>query len=219
MFGRVSRNYDLVNRLMTFGQDLKWRREAVGKLDLDRPLPVLDLGAGTGDMTFEILRQSPNTFVIGLDFTPEMLKIAKERDKDEAVCWVIADACNLPFPRNAFSGTISGFLMRNLPDLKPVLQEQHRVLRSKGKLVCLETSPVEDGLMSFLIYFHIHHVIPFLGRILSKDREAYGYLATSTKLFLDAKEFSKKLQSSGFIGVAFIHRMFGTVAIHSAHKS
>jgi len=218
MFGRISKTYDRLNRMMTFGQDLKWRKEAVAVLGSEIPAIILDLGAGTGDMTFEVLRQCSDAFVIGLDLTPEMLLLARARESGKDAQWVIADVHNLPFPPHTFSATISGFLLRNLPEIDPVLLEQHRVLRKNGVFVCLETSPAKRGLLRTLIYLYIHRVITFLGRMISKDPEAYSYLAVSTTEFLSAEKLAQKLRLTGFHEVGFVRRMLGTIAIHSAHK-
>ena len=218
MFGRISKTYDRLNRMMTFGQDLKWRREAVAALELECPALVLDLGAGTGDMTVEVLHQYPDAFVIGVDLTPEMLLLARARQCGENAHWVVADVHNLPFLPHTFSATISGFLLRNLPEVDPSLSEQRRVLQNNGKFVCLETSPAKQGLLRIAIHFHIHRVIPFFGRLISNDPEAYSYLAVSTTEFLSAEKLAQKLDLSGFQEVGFVRRMLGTIAIHSALK-
>jgi len=218
MFSRISKTYDLMNRLMTFGQDLKWRREAVKLLNSENIRLVLDLGAGTGDMTQEILQQSPATYVIGVDLTPEMLKYARNRKGCENANWVIADVHHLPFLANTFSATISGFLLRNLSNPDPVLVEQHRVLQDNAIIVCLETSPIRQGLLGPMIRFYIHRVIPMLGNLLSKDPEAYAYLALSTSEFIPAEELAHKMAIIGFQEVRYLRRMFGTIAIHHAQK-
>ena len=218
MFSRIFKSYDLMNRLMTFGQDLRWRREAVKLLASENSRLILDLGAGTGDMTYEILQQYPTANVIGLDLTPEMLQYAKNRKICEKVNWVIADVHHLPFPPNTFSATISGFLMRNLPNPDPVLVEQLRVLEENASFICLETSPVERGLLRPMIHFYIQRVIPIVGKFISKDPEAYAYLALSTSEFIPAGELARRMEIAGFREIRYLHRMFGTIAIHYAQK-
>ena len=207
-----------MNRLMTFGQDLKWRREAVKLLPSENSGLILDLGAGTGDITCEILQEYPTAYVIGLDLTPEMLRYAKNRKICKNANWVIADVHHLPFPANTFSATTSGFLMRNLPNPNPVLVEQHRVLKENARVICLETSPVERGILRPMIRFYIQRVIPILGNLISKDPEAYAYLALSTSEFIPAEEFAHQMEIIGFQEVRYLRRMFGTIAIHYAQK-
>jgi demethylmenaquinone methyltransferase / 2-methoxy-6-polyprenyl-1,4-benzoquinol methylase len=218
MFARIAGRYDLLNRLMTLGQDVRWRRESVSRLrppDLGR---VLDIGAGTGDLAFEVRRQYPRVRAVAADFTAEMIAVGRRRAQAENVEWVVADSAHLPFADSSFAGVISGFLLRNLGDIDGALAEQQRVLQSDGRWVSLDTTPPPPGILSPLIRFHLHTVIPTLGRILAGDTEAYRYLPDSTERFTDAETLAGKLNQSGMAGVGFVRRMFGTVAIHWANK-
>jgi demethylmenaquinone methyltransferase/2-methoxy-6-polyprenyl-1,4-benzoquinol methylase len=173
MFGRIAGRYDLLNRLMTFGQDVRWRREAVRHLRVVDGDRVLDIGAGTGDLAFEVRRQFPSSSAVAADFTSEMIEVGRRRTRAREVEWVIADALHLPFGDACFAGVISGFLLRNLGDLDGSLSEQMRVLRPGGWLVSVDTTPPPASAISPLIRFHMHTVIPLLGRILAGDAEAY----------------------------------------------
>ncbi|HEY71463.1 MAG TPA: class I SAM-dependent methyltransferase, partial [Anaerolineae bacterium] len=126
LFGRIASRYDLLNRLMTFGQDLRWRRQAVRKLTLDTSPRILDVGAGTGDLCRAILQRQPEAAVIALDFTPEMIALGRIRTDVDRVHWVLADAHHLPFATRTFDGAVSGFLFRNLIDPMQALAEQAR---------------------------------------------------------------------------------------------
>lgn len=220
MFGRIAGRYDLLNRLMTLGQDVRWRRDSVDRLDPAPEFWVLDLGAGTGDLALEVARQHPDARVVAADFTPEMLEIGRRRDPEAKIHWVLADALSLPFKRNAFGAVVSGFLMRNVVDLEQALAEQHRILArdesdsGPGRIVILETTP-PGGLMQPLIAIHLRIVIPLLGTLVARDREAYRYLPTTTEGFLTADELADLMRSVGFHAVSYVRRMFGTVAIHS----
>jgi demethylmenaquinone methyltransferase/2-methoxy-6-polyprenyl-1,4-benzoquinol methylase len=218
MFARIVRSYDKLNRMMTFGQDIKWRKEAAQILSLSSDAVVLDLGSGTGDMLLEVLRQFPKSTVIGVDITPEMVQIGRKREGLETVLWVIANVQALPFAPSTFNGTISAFLMRNVAEVHPVFEEQHRVLCDQGRLVCLETSPPRRNPLHFLINLYLTKFIPILGGIIARDADAYAYLASSTVNFFTPEELSEKLASIGFVEVNFIQRMFGVIAIHSARK-
>ncbi|MCJ7678288.1 MAG: class I SAM-dependent methyltransferase, partial [Anaerolineales bacterium] len=141
MFGRIAPRYDLLNRLMTFGQDRRWRREAVRRMDLQASPRVLDVGAGTGDLAFEVLKRQPEATLVALDFTPEMMELGRRRPAGSRVHWVVGDASHLPFAAAAFDGIVSGFLLRNVAELGRVLAEEQRVARSGARVVSLDTTP------------------------------------------------------------------------------
>jgi demethylmenaquinone methyltransferase/2-methoxy-6-polyprenyl-1,4-benzoquinol methylase len=212
MFARIAPRYDLVNRLMTFGQDRRWRREAIRRLLLPPQPRVLDIGSGTGDLAFEALRQAPGAFVVAADFTPPMMAVGRQRGR--RVQWVVADASRLPFASARFDGIVSGFLLRNVVDLDRVLGEQARVARPGRRLVSLDTTPPRASLLRPLLEFHLRAVIPRLGRWVSGDAEAYNYLPASTERFLSAEDLAERLSAAGFDSVSFVRRMLGTVAIH-----
>lgn len=218
MFARIAGRYDLLNRLMTLGQDLRWRREAIDRLSVREQSVLLDLGTGTGDLALELARRFPTAVVIACDFTPEMLGIARSRDEGGEVCWVIADANYLPFPAAAFEGVVSGFLLRNLPAVEAVLGEEYRVLCPGGRVVSLDTTPPRAGWLRPLLDVYLKIVIPLLGWLFAGDVAAYRYLPLSTEAFLAAEQLAKRMREAGFGGVAFVRRMLGTVAIHWGSK-
>ena len=219
MFGRIAGRYDMLNRLMTMGQDLRWRREAVERLRLAGAGRVLDIGAGTGDLAFEVLRQFPGAHAVAADFTPEMIAVGRLREEGGTVSWVVADALHLPFADSSFVGVISGFLLRNLSDVDGSLSEQHRVLRRAGRLVSLDTTPPPPGLFRPLIRFHLHTVIPTLGRVFAGEAEAYRYLPDSTEHFVTAEALAARMATVGLASVGYVRRMFGTIAIHWGSKA
>ncbi len=214
MFGRIASRYDLLNRLMTFGQDCRWRQEAVRQLDLMSAPRVLDLGAGTGDLAFEVLQQRPAAHTVALDFTPEMIRLGRRRAAGSRVHWIVGDAARLPFAAAAFDGIVSGFLLRNVSDIDRVLVEERRVARPGARVVSLDTTPPPRSWLRPFLDFHLHTVIPVLGRIIAGDPEAYNYLPQSTERFLEAEALAERLTAAGFRHVGFVRRMFDTVAIH-----
>jgi demethylmenaquinone methyltransferase/2-methoxy-6-polyprenyl-1,4-benzoquinol methylase len=177
------------------------------------------LGSGTGDMIHEILRIYPDSKVVGIDFTAEMIQIGRTRKELDSVWWIIADVQSLPFPPSTFDGTSSAFLMRNLHDVIPALKEQYRILRDEGQLVCLETTPPQRNLLYAFVRFYLNRFIPLLGGLISRDMDAYTYLANSTAHFLTPESLAEKLTLIGFRHVKFSRRMFGVIAIHTAEKS
>jgi demethylmenaquinone methyltransferase/2-methoxy-6-polyprenyl-1,4-benzoquinol methylase len=218
MFARIAPRYDLLNRLMTFGRDVRWRREAVRRLEIGAKAVLLDVGAGTGDIAIQIVRQKTNAFVVACDLTPEMIAVGRGRSLSEQVMWVVADAAHLPFSPGVFSGVISGFLLRNVPDVDQALREQQRVLVQGGRFVSLDTTPPPTGFLGSFIRFYLNIVIPLLGKLITGEADAYAYLPDSTNKFLRAEELEMRIQAAGIQGVKFVRRMLGTMAIHWGEK-
>jgi demethylmenaquinone methyltransferase/2-methoxy-6-polyprenyl-1,4-benzoquinol methylase len=218
MFARIASRYDLMNRLMTAGQDARWRREVIRRAKLQPNANLLDLGAGTGDLAQEALRQCPECRPLAADFTLEMMRAGRRRPGNSITNWSAADALRLPFPDEEFDALVSGFLLRNVIDIRAALHEQYRVLKPGGRWVSLDTTRPRRSLLTPFIQFHMHRVIPMLGRLLSGHTDAYTYLPDSTEQFLLAEELAARLKEAGFRAVGFRRRMFGTVAIHWARK-
>jgi len=215
MFARIAARYDLINRLMTAGQDRRWRRQVIRLARLQPGDSLLDLGAGTGDLAFEARRQQPQARVIAADFTLEMMRLGQQRG---TLSWSSADALCLPFPDATFDAVVSGFLLRNVVDVQKALQEQHRVLKPGGRIVVLDTTRPRRSLFSPFIWIHLHFVIPLLGGLISGQPEAYRYLPASTENFLAAEQLAARMAIAGFRHIAFRRRMFGTIAIHWGRK-
>ena len=216
VFGQVARRYNLMNRLMTAGQDIRWRREVIQRLQLKPGERLLDLGAGTGDLGQEALRQQPGIHLVAADFSLEMMLAGREAG---ALPWLNADALRLPFPDKSFEAVVSGFLMRNVGSLDAALREQQRVLKPGGRMLILETTRPLSGIFSPFVKFHMRFIIPWIGALISGNREAYRYLPDSSEAFLSAEELAGRMTSAGFSNVGFHRRMAGTIAIHWGKKS
>ncbi len=217
MFQRIAPRYDLMNRLMTGGQDTGWRKQVIRLAGIQNGGSVLDLGAGTGDLSREALRQAPGCRPISADFTLGMMQ-AGRRLPGSPLTWCCSDALALPFSDASFDVVVSGFLLRNVVDLPRALNEQFRVLKPGGRVVALDTTRPRPSLLSPLIYFYMHQVIPFLGGLLSSDRGAYTYLPDTSEHFLLAEDLQVLLEAAGFCQTSFRRLMFGTVAIHWGKK-
>ena len=211
MFTRIAHHYDIMNRLMTGGQDLQWRREVIGLAGLKPSASLLDLGTGTGDLAREALKRNPQSRIVAADFTLEMMRVGRKPGDPP---YSAADALNLPFKDSTFDAVISGFLMRNVTDLNLALMEQFRILKSGGRIVILDTTHPKKNILSPFIWLHMHVVIPFLGKVISGMGDAYQYLPDSTEGFLYAEELAARLDAAGFKNVRFKRLMFGTIAIH-----
>ncbi len=215
MFSRIAGRYDLMNRLMTAGQDIRWRKQVIRRAQLKNDSCLLDIGTGTGDLAREALAQYPQLKVIAADFTLEMMRVGQ---KNGALDFSSADTLSLPFEDETFDALVSGFLMRNVVDLPQALQEQYRVLKKGGRVVILDTTRPKKNILSPLIWLHMHFVIPLLGRLLTGSGEAYRYLPEATENFLAAEDLASRMAAAGFQNIRFQRFMFGTVAIHWAEK-
>jgi demethylmenaquinone methyltransferase/2-methoxy-6-polyprenyl-1,4-benzoquinol methylase len=215
MFTKIARRYDLMNRLMTGGQDVRWRKRVIELARLRSSASLLDLGTGTGDLAREALAQFPQSSVIASDFTLEMMRVGKQNGP---LNFSTADALHLPFNEFSFHAVVSGFLMRNVIDLQKALQEQYRVLKKGGRIVILDTTRPKKNLLSPFISLHMHFVIPTLGGLLTGEKEAYRYLPETTEGFVTAEEMAVRMAAVGFKKIDFQRYMFGTIAIHWGEK-
>lgn len=218
MFARIAGRYDVMNRLMTAGQDVAWRKQVMTLAQLPSGGHLLDLGTGTGDLAFEALRRDPRARPVGGDFTVEMMRVGQTRPDGQRVRWAATDALNLPFPDNVFDAVTSGYLMRNVIDVRRAWAEQYRVLKPGGWVVCLDTTPPPRNLLRPFINFHLHIIIPALGRLIAGASEAYTYLPDSTENFLPAETLAERMREMGFRNAQFKRLMFGTMAIHWGQK-
>jgi len=214
MFTRIAARYDLMNRLMTFGQDMRWRRTVIEKADLPPGGTLLDLGAGTGDIALAVRKTHADTRIVAGDFTVEMMRVGRTRPGGAALPWTAADALNLPFADVSFDAVVSGFLMRNVADLPRALREQRRVLKPGGRIVILDTTRPPQNILSPFIRLHLKYVIPALGKLITGEAEAYRYLPETTRGFLSAEELALKLRDAGFDEIGYKRAMLGTIAIH-----
>jgi demethylmenaquinone methyltransferase/2-methoxy-6-polyprenyl-1,4-benzoquinol methylase len=218
MFSRIAGRYDLMNRLMTAGQDGRWRRHVIQEARLSSGRRLLDIATGTGDIALEGLRQHPGLEAIGGDFTIEMMQVGAADSRRSAIRWVAADTLVLPFPDNIFDAVTSGFLMRNVIDVAGAFREQLRVTRPGGRIVVLESSPPKKNLLRPFIRFHLNYIIPTLGRLVTGDGEAYSYLPDSTQRFQDPDSLVRLMREAGLRDVQFRLFMFGTIAVHAGQK-
>jgi demethylmenaquinone methyltransferase / 2-methoxy-6-polyprenyl-1,4-benzoquinol methylase len=216
MFTRIAKRYDLMNRLMTGGQDIRWRKMVIQLARLDNSASLLDLGTGTGDLAREALEQFPQAKIIAADFTLEMMRVGQ---KTGPLDFSAADALRLPFNDSSFDAVISGFLMRNVIDLNKALEEQYRILKNGGRIIILDTTRPKRNILSPFIWIHMHIIIPIIGKLLTGVGEAYRYLPETTEGFVTAEVMSTQMMDAGFKNVNFRRFMFGTIAIHWGAKS
>jgi demethylmenaquinone methyltransferase / 2-methoxy-6-polyprenyl-1,4-benzoquinol methylase len=222
MFGRIAGRYDLMNRVMTLGQDVHWRRELVRAAALPPDGRFLDIATGTGDVAFAAMcdPSAPN-IVVGADFALPMLRLAHERmsrsplPAPQRLRWAAGDTLCLPFASDAFDAVASAFLMRNVTDVSAALREQMRVARPGGRVLILDIPrPAGATLRSRLFRLYFHHGVPLLGQIITGQKDAYKYLPVSAETFLTPDELASIMEMSGFREVFYRLFMLGTVALH-----
>ena len=215
MFAGVAPRYDLLNHLLSLGIDRRWRREVVSDLGLKPTDLVLDVCCGTGDLALEI---APRARCSACDFTWEMLTRARRKSirAHLPLRLAAADALHLPFPAGAFDAATVGFGVRNLEHLGAGLHELRRVLRPNGVLAILEFSQPTHPLLQVPYRLYLHGLLPLIGRVVSKKKEAYRYLADSIAGFPNPDTLSQLLIDQGFHQVSYRRLTGGIVAIHKA---
>lgn len=220
MFGRIARRYNLMNRVMTAGQDQRWRRFVIKKAALPQNGKLLDLATGTGDIAFEALRAQPGAEVVGADFALPMMHVGQKLTLGSEVEWTGADALALPFKDAIFDAVVSGYLVRNVIDIRQTLREQMRTLKPGGRVVILDSSPPKHNLLRPFIMLYLRYGIPLLGRIIGgkEAADAYRYLPESTQAFKTPDELAAIMREVGIQDVAFKTFMFGTMAVHWGRK-
>jgi len=221
MFDGISKRYDLLNRIMTFGIDIRWRKKAVKKIMVKNPNSVLDIATGTGDLAIAIAKAGVQK-VVGLDISKGMLAIGKEkvnRKKMGAyVEMVLGDSEQLPFENNSFEGVTVAFGVRNFENLDKGLREIFRVLKPQGQLVILETSVPENFPFKQLYAVFTQKLVPLFGGFFTKDRQAYQYLSNSAAIFPYGKAFNNILSKNGFIKVENHPQTLGVASLYCAEK-
>ncbi len=218
MFDAIAGRYDLMNRVMTMGQDQKWRRFVVKKAGDPGDGLTLDLATGTGDIGALMTDTHPHARVVGGDFSLNMLKEARKRFADKPIKWQACDANMLPFTDDTFQSVTFGYLLRNVDDALRVLKEVRRVLRPGGKVVCLDTTPPAKNFLYPFVRFYFRYGIPILGRFIADDKAAYAYLTGSTMDFYTAEQLAGLFSDAGFINVGYEKFMLGTIGVHWGEK-
>jgi demethylmenaquinone methyltransferase/2-methoxy-6-polyprenyl-1,4-benzoquinol methylase len=196
MFDAIAGRYDLLNRLMSFGGDRRWRQKMVSELGLCPGDRVLDVATGTADVALEILHQEPDASVVGIDPSLAMLGVGRTkvsaRGLDRAIALLEGDAESIPFPDRSFASATIAFGIRNVPDRPRALREMARVTRSGGRVCILELGEPR----SWMARVHVHWAVPRLGALLSGSRE-YAYLQESMARFPGPADFSTQMEGSG----------------------
>jgi demethylmenaquinone methyltransferase/2-methoxy-6-polyprenyl-1,4-benzoquinol methylase len=221
MFSAIAPRYDLLNHLLSFNIDRRWRRRAIARLGWqDAPDGVyVDLCAGTLDVAATLARQAGfRGRVIGADFAEPMLRAGREKISGR-VSPVVADALHLPLGSDSADGAIVAFGIRNVSDLDAALREVARVLVSGARFIILEFTTPRNPLMRSLYHFYFHRLLPSIGGLVSGHRTAYRYLPASVAQFPAEEELAARMRAAGFTNVQWSSLSFGIAAIHVGEKS
>src|SRR5438552_9687577 len=216
MFDRGASRYDRLNRVLSLGNDVGWRQRTAAFARLGPGEVALDVGVGTGDLAFDLLRISdPTSRVVGVDLSERMLDLVRARAKADPLGAQfearVADGQALPFADASFDRVVAGFTIRNYGDLDAGLREMRRVLKPTGRAIVLEFSMPPSAFVRAGYRVYLHQVMPRVAAHLGGDPSAYRYLPRSVEAFPEAEELAGRFAAAGFAGVHFVRLFFGTV--------
>jgi demethylmenaquinone methyltransferase/2-methoxy-6-polyprenyl-1,4-benzoquinol methylase len=222
MFTRIASRYDRLNRVMSLGRDRAWRHRAIQLAAVPSGGRLLDVATGTGDLALAGLDYAPSVRVTGVDFTVEMMRLGQYKEGGHSaktpgpwpIGWTGGDALHLPYPDATFDAVVSGFMMRNVTDIAGAFAEQRRVVRPRGRVVCLEITHPTFPLWRQIYRSVFGRAMPVVTGFLSGQPDAYRYLPASLGGFVNADELKAIMASVGLRGVGYQTMMLGTVAVH-----
>ena len=221
LFNSISPNYDSLNRIMTFGIDIVWRKRVVRLVQKQKHNSILDIATGTGDLALSLAKLNSN-IIVGLDISKEMLSIGKQKvlskNLNHRIKMQSGDSEDLSFKDESFDIVTISFGIRNFENIEKGLNEIKRVLKSKGTLVILETSVPKNIIVKSLYLLYVRYIIPLISFILSNNRNAYQYLSDSAIAFPCGESFNNILRKNGFIEVDDFPQTFGVSSIYFAKK-
>ena len=220
MFDSISHRYDFINRIISGGLDIKWRKNLVKVLKPKKPKKILDVATGTGDLAIA-LGETLASEIIGIDISEQMLEIGKkkvERNQLKNIKMEIGDGEKINYPNNYFDAVTVSFGVRNFENLDKGLLEIYRVLKPGSELVILETSIPQSFPLNYLYHLYTLYFLPLIGSFFSKDKSAYKYLSSSAKSFPFGKAFNKILKKNGFVVIDNIPQSFGVASIYHSQK-
>jgi demethylmenaquinone methyltransferase/2-methoxy-6-polyprenyl-1,4-benzoquinol methylase len=221
MFDTISGNYDNLNRVISFGIDVKWRKKVLQMVAQSNPKTILDIATGTGDLAI-LMAQTKADKIIGLDISAGMLEVGVQKiaakNLNNTIEMVLGDSEKMPFEDNYFDAITVAFGVRNFENLETGLSEILRVLKPNGIFVILETSVPEKTPYKQGYEFYSKNILPLIGKLFSKDNVAYGYLSESAAAFPYGEKLNNILRKTGFIDVVALPQTFGVATIYSASK-
>ncbi len=222
MFDRIAHRYDLLNRLLSFGRDVAWRKVVAQRLPGSGPLRVLDLATGTGDLLFAMVDEGRVGVGRGLDLSEQMLQHGQakleERGLSESLTMDVGDATDLKEPDSTYDAVTIGFGIRNVVDVDAALSEMMRVLKPGGRVLILESSIPENAFMRAGFLFYFRHILPLIGGLISGDSSAYRYLNQTTETFAYGDAFVALMVKAGFVDASVRPLTFGVASLYEATR-
>jgi demethylmenaquinone methyltransferase/2-methoxy-6-polyprenyl-1,4-benzoquinol methylase len=215
MFGSIATRYDLANHVLSCGIDFYWRARAAKIVDAWHPRTIADLATGTGDLALAMQKKLPHAELIGVDFLPEMLELARRKGVRRVV---LADAMKLPFDDASFDCVTIAFGLRNLENCPAALAEIWRVLNARGHLLVLEFSLPTTPILRAAYRFYLHRCLPLLGSFLTQKKSAYDYLGDSIEEFPSGDAMCELMRRTGYVSPSFERLTGGIVTIYTAAK-
>ncbi|MDP3311746.1 bifunctional demethylmenaquinone methyltransferase/2-methoxy-6-polyprenyl-1,4-benzoquinol methylase UbiE [Lutibacter sp.] len=221
MFDTISKEYDGLNRVISFGIDVKWRKKVVQIVATTNPNSILDIATGTGDLAINLIDTTASK-IVGIDISEGMLQVGRSKIKklhlENTIDMMFGDSENLPFEDESFDAITVAFGVRNFESLEKGLLEIYRVLKTGGTFVVLETSVPSKTPFKQGYKFYSTQILPLIGKIFSKDKVAYKYLSNSAASFPYGEQFNNILLKNGFIAVENRPQTFGVASIYVAKK-
>lgn len=222
MFDKIAPKYDLLNRVLSLGIDIRWRKQAIAYLAPQKPQQILDVATGTADVAILMAKILKPTQVIGIDIANQMLELGREKIQNQGLSPVISletgDSERLRFDDNSFDAVTVAFGVRNFENLEKGLSEMQRVLRPGGRVVILEFSKPHIFPFKQLYNAYFKYVLPLIGRLTSRDMRAYTYLFESVQVFPEGDDFKNILKKTGFQNPSCERLTLGICSIYSAVK-
>ncbi len=220
LFSSLEHHYDPMNRYMSLGLDMKWRRKAIRLAGFRENSTLLDMAIGTGDLTMAAFDHVRDASIVGLDFCRPLLLRAEEKlsgsNNHRPVALIQGNGLNMPFKDHYFDGVFTGFSLRNVTDVESLFKEFYRVTKPGGKMVTLEMMRPDNFLTKFIFEIHVKRVVPMLGKLFSEYPDAYTYLPLSIENFYTAAELADLMENTGWKDVIYHKMMFGFIAAHIA---
>lgn len=220
MFDNISQTYDILNSVLSLRMDYFWRKSVINNIK-NNPKSILDIATGTADIAISASRIK-NARIIGIDISPKMLEIGKKKIKErkltERITLELADAEELPYKSNSFQAVTSGFGVRNFENMEEGLREIYRVLEKNGTLIILEPSNPTSFPFKHIYKLYFSYFLPFIGKLISKDKSAYKYFTQSVNAFPEKSKFIKELEKIGFKNCKHKFLTFGVASLFIAKK-
>ncbi|MGI4992895.1 bifunctional demethylmenaquinone methyltransferase/2-methoxy-6-polyprenyl-1,4-benzoquinol methylase UbiE [Halobacteriovorax sp. GFR7] len=222
IFDKIAGTYDLLNHILSFGIDIYWRKVVIANLPKKEKLQCLDLACGTGDLTIALARAKNVESVTGIDLSKGMIEIGKKKivakKLEHKAKMHIGDGVEIPAADETFDVTSVSFGIRNFPDFKKSLQNMYRVIRPGGRSFVLEFSIPKNFVFRGIYFFYFRYLLPFVGNLISKHKDAYTYLNQTVEDFPYGQEFADEMTKAGFKNVRFITLTFGIATLYIGEK-